>query len=435
MFIPSKYNFFVNNDNHHLIFNALTKSLASLNDAYYACIESYPRAGKSTLSETKEELLRCGFLVADDVDEYQLALLKYQAARFSTGETRLIIAPTTSCNFNCSYCFEQRVKRYSPSPDLIDAIYRFIRNVHDESKRLHISWYGGEPLLEGELIRNFVEGLARITSSPIRQDIITNGYLLTESTAATLSSLGISEAQITLDGLSSTHDSRRSLYNGSPTFNRVYDNVLTATKYMDIAIRMNVDRTNLSSCIHLLESFARLGLQNKIFPYIAPIDDVGKNCAISNDELCTVEEFTKFERTFYKRAIDLKFRVFPLTARFNGICDAVTADTYVINPDATFGKCWDTVGDKTQVCGRLSKFQLASRPLLNWLSFLPLREECANCPIFPICYGGCPRQSMNEGHPSCLAAKYNIHDLMWLEYCSRKQVPTSDFVGKGSCYA
>lgn len=419
MYIQSRYNFLVNRDNHHLMYNALTKSLVALNDDYYGCIDSFPQEGKATLSQVESEFLRTGFLVSDEIDEYQEALVKYQLTRYSSNEIRLIIAPTIACNFECSYCFEQKRSLDYNNANLVNDIVSFVKEISDRGVNLAVTWYGGEPLLEIEYIEEISKKIKQNYQRPFRQSIITNGYLLTRDNAARLSFIGIGEAQVTLDGLACVHDTRRKFRNGGPTFQRIVENISEASHYININVRMNVDKTNADSCIHLLEYLKKEGLQKKIRPYISPVEDCNTCRSMPDYTICTSKEFAEIEKEFYREAVILGFEISPLTSRFSGMCDAVSNGAYVINPDGSFGKCWDTVGDRSCICGRLSDNVLTSQTALDWLTYLPSDKECARCRFFPVCYGGCPRQAMERGRHSCLPIKYNIEELIFLEYYSR----------------
>lgn len=55
--------------------------------------------------------------------------------------------------------------------------------------------------------------------------MVTNGYLLTDDKARMLRELGIRHLQITLDGSKKTHDSRRFLLGGKPTYDTIINNL------------------------------------------------------------------------------------------------------------------------------------------------------------------------------------------------------------------
>ena len=57
------------------------------------------------------------------------------------------------------------------------------------AKKLHITWFGGEPLMNAEVIWNLtprLRGLAESCGAEYSADIFTNGSLLTQETAQTL---------------------------------------------------------------------------------------------------------------------------------------------------------------------------------------------------------------------------------------------------------
>ena len=92
-------------------------------------------------------------------------------------------------------------------------------------------FYGGEPLLEVGIVENMLR-VCRDSSEKrginIRSTLITNGYLLTKKISQELSSLGLNHIQITIDGSENTHNKRRMLIGGKPTYSRIVENTKIA---------------------------------------------------------------------------------------------------------------------------------------------------------------------------------------------------------------
>ncbi len=88
---------------------------------------------------------------------------------------------TEKCNLNCEYCYMKNNNVYMS----IDRVYDFINNVHKMMdvygcSDYHISYFGGEPLLNWEVVKMAIP-LFNEDPRCSSQVIISNGLLLTDS--------------------------------------------------------------------------------------------------------------------------------------------------------------------------------------------------------------------------------------------------------------
>ncbi len=85
------------------------------------------------------------------------------------------IYPTRKCNLECKYCYQLEKPLKSMDNKTADSVIKFIRaDVPGEEKR--VQFFGGEPLLEYDIIRKFVNELR----DEVNFSITTNGTLLNE---------------------------------------------------------------------------------------------------------------------------------------------------------------------------------------------------------------------------------------------------------------
>ncbi len=87
---------------------------------------------------------------------------------------------TESCNMNCAYCTHEKTpKRMSP-----EVLHAAIRLAYSTGPHAGICFFGGEPLLEQDLIFEALDtcaGLTAETGKPVQYKMTTNGTLLTEA--------------------------------------------------------------------------------------------------------------------------------------------------------------------------------------------------------------------------------------------------------------
>src|SRR5271165_1102290 len=118
-----------------------------------------------------------------------------------------------ACNLDCFYCFESNRYAGRMSAAVQSNIVRLVRRYFESgTKRLDVTWYGGEPLLAVSVVESLSKRFLALCGefgSEYSAQIVTNGTLLTHETARQLASWNVKRAQITLDGVPQLHDTRR----------------------------------------------------------------------------------------------------------------------------------------------------------------------------------------------------------------------------------
>lgn len=123
--------------------------------------------------------------------------------------------------------------------------YFILSNIKQEQS-LKIIWYGGEPLMGIKAIKIISEIIIanQLLYKEFVAEIVTNGYYLTKNMAKLLKSLHVNYVQVTLDGDKETHDKRRCLVDGTPTFDRIIKNIQNTFEIIQTTIRINIDKNN-----------------------------------------------------------------------------------------------------------------------------------------------------------------------------------------------
>ncbi len=137
---------------------------------------------------------------------------------------QLTLSVSEQCNLRCGYCphghelgwiRSHQDERMSPSVAR-KAVREFLTRSRDVETP-SISFYGGEPLLEFDLIREIVDLVRREGPCDDYRFIIdTNGTLLSEEVCAFIVTEGV-HLQISLDGPTDIHDRHRSHRGGGPS--------------------------------------------------------------------------------------------------------------------------------------------------------------------------------------------------------------------------
>ena len=151
---------------------------------------------------------------------------------------KVTLQVTQNCNLRCSYCvysndsYNQRShsgKRMSlkTAKQSIDFLLKHSIDV----EKVNVSFYGGEPLLEFDLIKKIVEYTSIESAGKITTyNLTTNGTLMTEEMVKFFLKYDVS-VLISIDGPKEIHDeSRKFAISGEGSFDVIMKNVITLTK-------------------------------------------------------------------------------------------------------------------------------------------------------------------------------------------------------------
>ncbi len=145
---------------------------------------------------------------------------------------QLILSVSEDCNLRCSYCVYsgqykfQRVHRakymdFSLAKEAIDFFLAHSKG----SKQIALGFYGGEPLLNFELIKKCIDYFEKETNGrETHITLTTNGTLLKGEIARYLLANHV-QIVVSLDGPEEIHNRYRKYKNGRGTFKTVWDNI------------------------------------------------------------------------------------------------------------------------------------------------------------------------------------------------------------------
>jgi len=141
----SFYNILLRKNKSIFLYNTLNQSCIELTE------EEYLRYKNLELNNEEFETFKnLGLIVDKDVDERSKYL-------HMTNENKTLfvrILTTTACNAKCEYCYEKGAKIYTIDKTLADKIIdKIIQTLKcSDYRSLHVQWFGGEPLLNVEII-------------------------------------------------------------------------------------------------------------------------------------------------------------------------------------------------------------------------------------------------------------------------------------------
>ncbi len=210
------------------------------------------------------------------------------------------------CNMRCRYCFagkgdygrKRELMSYECGCAAIDFLLEKSRGI----KNLELDFFGGEPLLNYDVVKKLVEyGRAREKEygKHIRFTMTTNGTLLDDESIAFLNE-NMSNIVLSVDGRRSVNDFMRPASNGDGTYDAIIPayKKLVASRTGDWYVRGTFTSKNLDFCEDVL-SLANEGFKNiSVEPVVLDEND---EFAIRHEHLPAIfAEYDKLADTMIK---------------------------------------------------------------------------------------------------------------------------------------
>ena len=409
----------------YFLYNAFSNTLFEIDKAHFSALEGLRDRGIGSEGIGKEflTLLREHKVLVAEGEENRLLLARqYQRYTqcFDTSRLGLTICPTLQCNFRCPYCFEHSQKDSAVmTHGTIERLLSFIES-YKEIRHLSLAWYGGEPLIAFDVIRDITERVKSLNLDFEGAALVTNGYLLDKGKCDLLNDLNIHSIQITLDGPEEVHNMRRFLAGGRPTFRRILANLdalMDSTYKGSCDIRVNIDKHNIEGFQELHASLLERFKGKKLFIYAG---HVHASLGHAYDHSCSLglQEWTDFTFDMYRRRGLMPTGDFYPADDIDSACVGTTHNKFVIGPEGELYKCWEDVGKPTMVIGNIHEDEPVTNPELQAQYGIGTDAyndpDCLACSVLPICGGGCANKRLRakqfgeEGLEFCSLYKENL---------------------------
>lgn len=393
------------------------------------------QGGEVRIRGMAKYLLDKGFLVAEATNELHKFRSLHGHQHYRSSRMELILLASEECNFRCVYCYES-FSRATMEPWVRKAVLAMAEKRIHELRSLKIGWFGGEPLLGLEAIREIaprLRDMARENGVVYRSHMTTNGYLLSRDVFAELLDYEVRNYQITLDGISGDHNRKRPLQNGGPSFQTIYENLLAIRGIpgnFTIAIRVNFDYANLSEMPDFIGMLKQDFAEDPRFMLrFHPVEKLGgkvdqslKICgSTSHQKLLSLNKLTN------SLGVSAEPQLVTMQGQGWDICYAARPHSFVIGADGKIMKCTVALDrDERNILGRLKpdgEADLNEDQSLRWTA--PAFEDdaqCKRCFYLPICQGiRCPQLRLKTGKRPCPKQKLAIVSVLkYIWECEQK---------------
>lgn len=425
----SRYNFFFEEDGVTFAFNALTGGFATLSpevtEKMKELMEKKEVSEDSLPKDLLRDLKRGAFLIPEGFNELEFIKYRDKIGRFANNVLELTILPTTKCNFQCIYCYETP-GRESMKKETADKVVALVKKASKAIKQLIVTWYGGEPLLELDLMvsmtKRFLE-ICREEKLSYIANMVTNGYLINKKNMEAIKALNLESLQVTLDGPPEVHDARRPLRGGGPTCETIVEGIkLLGKANIPVAVRVNVDKEN-EEAVPLLFDYLynkKKIPRDRVTVYFGHTHSDTPTCAGFAPECVDTKEFSDIELKGYKYAVDYGLPIAKIARVRPTSCGATSPHSLVIDPSGNLYKCWLEIGNPADSVGKLrddGTVDYNMPVLLKWISWDVFNyPQCRSCKFLPVCMGGCPYRAELFESGDCRPAKYNLRQMLRYHY-------------------
>ncbi len=415
---PSAYNHIIQQDEEFFIaYNFLYRSVSRIPARAYYTIDPLLSSQQhySKLNDLPEHWLHAlketNFLIDEDFDELSLIKLQYFRSLYNNDTLSLILLPTLWCNLQCPYCFENKRQVFMTTA-VEDRLLSWIRQNFSQKRHIHVSWFGGEPLLGKKAIFKISEGIQEICQEincRYSASLTSNGYYLDRDFQNAIPSLGIKHVQVTFDGDKNDHDKSRIHKNGQGSFDTIFENVVSFCENVpdsNLAIRVNCGDSNYAGIENLLERFP-MSVRNRATIFFRWI---WANQATGYQEFSSVasgNEHFKGLASLYAYAQRIGWKTAnPHNKVSSGYCEVDFFDHYCIDPEGDFYFCSHSFDKAESVGSIFHEKGILSNDSLNdyarWYAANPFGDDkCIQCKLLPICSGGC-RKTRVSGKRECI---------------------------------
>lgn len=408
-FRESKYNIAFQNKGSTYIYNTLNNVLAKIENEIIDIYEKIRRFENISDEEAEQvnSLLENGFISGStgikgrEFDEWSLLKERNNIGKYASDTLSLTILPSLNCNYKCIYCYqspEKSVMNDATKTEIID----FVLKCADRIRRLNVTWFGGEPLLYFEIVKELSVRMIYICEKKhinYAASIITNGSLINENMAGHMKKLKINEAQITIDGVGKVNNDRRVCKNKkTDSFKKSVNAVnILQNAGIDAIVRVNIDKRNEKNIEALIDYFELNEMTDVLFSF-ARVEGFTKACEDKCGCYLSDSEFSFVENRLNTYCINKQIFSSPdiyFPELLRNYCGADQIGSFTIGPKGELYKCWCDIGDESRSIGNIKSFEpehdLKGIEHEYISSANNKMMKCKSCKLAPLCMGGCPR--------------------------------------------
>jgi len=392
----SQFNIFFKYADKYIGYNTYNQELITIEPLLYELITSADEVDelKNIHSEFYYFLMEKGFIVDEKINEVKKVKKLMNLIDYNDSSYELTINSTMNCNFKCWYCYENHIIKSKLSDSVKKSIVNHAKIILENKsiKEFHLSWFGGEPLLEyRSAVVPLTEKLLEISSN---RDIYftsaytTNGLLIKEDMLPFFKKTNVNNFQITLDGHRERHNKVRYISKSKGSYDEIIKNIfLLISNDLHVTVRINYSEETLPELTRIADDFYKIPneyLNNMEFSF-------NQVWQVSKD----LESEMKDIRQYFH---DLGFSVMSKYSidSVRHSCYADKKNHATINYNGDVFKCTarDFISSNREGVLKSNGEIIWNEKYNKRMNIKLKNKPCHTCAILPVCGGGCTQNSL-----------------------------------------
>ena len=307
-----------------------------------------------------------------------------------------------TCNLVCDYCFAGQGRYHGAdalmSLDTAKAAIDFLIKSSGTRHNLEVDFFGGEPLLNWEVIKETVKYARSVEvkyGKNIRFTLTTNGVQLDDEVTE-FCNREISNVVLSLDGRKKTHDARRKTPSGGGSYDLIVPKFKRFAEIREGGYYMRGTYTSqnkdfLNDILHIADlGFTELAMEPAVSAEGDPLGltehdlpELFKQYELLAQEMARHQKDGK-PFTFYHYTLDLEDG--PCAYKRARGCGS-GSEYFAVTPEGTLYPCHQLVGETEFIAGDI--FRGVNNGYIFRRTGINERSECRDCWAKLYCSGGC----------------------------------------------
>ena len=410
---------------YNIVLDIASGAVHAVDDIAYDIIAGFENKNKEELlTEIKEKYSGVEGVTPDDIEECygQISELKNEGQLFSpdTFESiagalkektagvikALCLHIAHTCNLNCSYCFASQGKYHGERAVMSFEVGKraldFLIENSGTRRNLEVDFFGGEPLLNFEVVKELVayaRSIEKKYNKNFRFTLTTNGMLIDDD-VIDFANKEMSNVVLSLDGRREIHDRFRVDYAGNGSFDKIvpkFQRLVEARGGKNYYMRGTFTHAN-PDFLEDIKVMLDLGFKElSMEPVVSAPGDPAE--LTDEDSLIVMEQYEKLAElmlkkqregdpfTFYHYMIDLKDGPC-IYKRISG-CGSGT-EYMAVTPWGDLYPCHQFVGDEKYKLGSIYDGVTNTEAQKEFFECnVYAKPECRDCWARLYCSGGC----------------------------------------------
>lgn len=356
--------------------------------------------------------------------------------------SNIVLQVANDCNLNCKYCYGaggtyNRVRELMTFETAKKAIDYFVAN-SGERKELFVIFFGGEPLMNFDLIKqviHYCEALERSIEKKFKYSMTTNGTIFNDEIAEYIKKYNIS-VMMSMDGPKEIQDTYRCFADGRGSFDIIKNNIekFKALRGGHLTVRSTICGPNIDMS-SIKKSLLNLGFTNVVMSLV-DADDQSPLVIEKEQKEELISQYKQLAREFID---DIKAGKAPNNAFFleelkklyfkQTTIRACSAGLhgFAIGSDGNIYPCHRFMGMNDFIVGNLTDGINTETVLSYTRANVEEKEDCRHCWVRYLCGGACMNTCVTRGGgimetPKNLCEIYqDLYEIILMIYADLKE--------------